>query len=183
MGLSSAKLRVERSLSLRLMLGLMTLMLNLIRSYGQEPRTLLTPSGKVLLTISGRISTTNAVGEARFDLAMLERLAGRKTVTETPWTSGTNTFLGPLGSAILDAVGASGKVLAIKALNDYTCEIPVEDFRKWPVILATRMNDCPLTIRSKGPLFLIYPFDRYPYLYNEIYFNRSVWQVKSIEVR
>jgi hypothetical protein len=92
-------------------------------------------------------------------------------------------FEGPLGSAFLDAVGAKGDTLLITALNDYTAEVPIEDFRKWPVILATRMNGEPMPVREKGPIFVIYPFDADPALYNELYFNRSVWQVKSIEVR
>ena len=49
-------------------------------------------------------------------------------------------------------------------------------------ILAIKMNGEPMTVRNKGPLFLIYPFDTNPDLYNEKYFNRSVWQIKEIEV-
>ena len=40
-----------------------------------------------------------------------------------------------------------------------------------------------MAVREKGPLFVIYPFDADPSLFNEKYFNRSVWQVKAIEVR
>ena len=39
-----------------------------------------------------------------------------------------------------------------------------------------------MSIRDKGPIFMIYPFDKNPELYNEKYFSRSVWQIKSIEV-
>ena len=87
------------------------------------------------------------------------------------------------GAALLDAVGAKGTTLKVTALNDYAAEIPVEDFRKWPVILATRRDGAEMPVRDKGPLFVIYPFDVDKTLYNEKYFNRSVWQVKSIEIR
>lgn len=141
------------------------------------------PEGKVVLTVTGNIETKNDGDAAVFDLSMLEALPGRKSEVETPWTKGKVNFEGPLGSAFLDAVGAKGNTLLITALNDYTAEVPIEDFRKWPVILATRMNGEPMPVREKGPIFVIYPFDADPALYNELYFNRSVWQVKSIEVR
>ena len=38
------------------------------------------------------------------------------------------------------------------------------------------------SVRDKGPLFLVYPFDTNPETYNEKYFSRSVWQIKEIEV-
>ena len=39
-----------------------------------------------------------------------------------------------------------------------------------------------MSVRDKGPLFVIYPFDEAPELNNETYYGRSAWQVKSIEV-
>ena len=39
-----------------------------------------------------------------------------------------------------------------------------------------------MSVRDKGPIFVIYPFDEAPELYNETYFGRSVWQAVSVEV-
>ena len=36
------------------------------------------------------------------------------------------------------------------------------------------------SIRDKGPLFIIYPFDQDESLRNETYFARSVWQLKEL---
>lgn len=141
------------------------------------------PKGDVILTVTGQIKSTNHAAAADYDLAMLEALPGRATVTETPWTKGTAKFEGPLGSALLDQLGAEGTTLKITALNDYVVEVPVEDFRKWPVILATRKDGKLMPVRDKGPIFVIYPFDADRSLYNEKIFSRSAWQVKSIEVR
>jgi hypothetical protein len=137
----------------------------------------------VVLTVSGRITATNAGATATYDMAMLEALPGRATETETPWTKGKVKFEGPLGAALLDQLGASGTTLKITALNDYVVEVPVEDFRKWPVILATRKDGKAMPVRDKGPIFVVYPFDLDRSLYNERIFSRSAWQVKSIEVR
>lgn len=140
------------------------------------------PAGDVILSVTGNVANTNADGAADFDLAMLEALAGRSATMETPWTAGATAFDGPLLEAVIDAAGGHGKRLLVKALNDYTAEIPIEDATTLETILAVRMNGAPMSVRDKGPLFLIYPFDRHPELYNEKYFSRSVWQIREIEV-
>lgn len=141
------------------------------------------PKGPVVLTVTGEITQAGPDGKAVFDMAMLEKLPGRVTTTVTPWTKGETKFEGPLAKAVLEAVGAKGKTLVVTALNDYSVEIPVEDFVKWPVILATKMDGARMSVREKGPIFVIYPFDLDKSLYNEKYFSRSVWQVKSIVVK
>lgn len=141
------------------------------------------PGGTPILTVTGKISVKNTGEAAVFDLAMLKALPGRVTETETPWTKGKVRFAGPLGAAFLDAVGATGTTLHVVALNDYAVDVPVEDFRKWPVILAVEQDGRPMAVRDKGPIFVIYPFDLDPSLYDERIFARSAWQVKAIEVR
>lgn len=139
------------------------------------------PTGPVVLTVKGTISNTNAGDTAQFDLAMLEALKGRKGEMETPWTEGKVTFEGPLLREILAAVGATGTSLKVRALNDYAADVPAED-AKLDTILATKLDGKPMSIRDKGPLMLVYPFDLDADLYNEKYFSRSVWQIKEIEV-
>lgn len=145
--------------------------------------SLAAPTGPVVLTVTGKIGVTNADGAARFDMAMLAALPGRATETETPWTKGVTRFEGPFGSVLLEAVAATGTTLHVVALNDYAVDVPVEDLRKWPVILAIRKDGREIAVRDKGPIFVIYPFDQDASLYNEKIFARSAWQVKSIEVR
>lgn len=139
------------------------------------------PTGPVVLTVKGTISNTNAGDTAQFDLAMLEALKGRKGEMETPWTEGKVTFEGPLLREILAAVGATGTSLKVRALNDYAADVPAED-AKLDTMLATKLDGKPMSIRDKGPLMLVYPFDLDADLYNEKYFSRSVWQIKEIEV-
>jgi|EndMetStandDraft_7_1072992.scaffolds.fasta_scaffold00940_7 hypothetical protein len=140
------------------------------------------PSGEVVLEVTGLISNTNDAKAADFDLAMLTGMDNRVTKTSAPWYDGTHEFAGPLGSTLLDTVGASGTMLRVTALNDYVTEIPVSDFRDYRVVLATSIDGKLLSVRDKGPIFVIYPFDEHPELNNETYYGRSAWQVKSIEV-
>lgn len=146
------------------------------------PLALEKPGGEVILTISGAVRNPNDGAAAVFDLAMLEALAGRYAELETPWTEGRTRFGGPYLRSVLEAAGAQGKQLRVKALNDYEAHVPFEDAAALDTILATRMNGEPMSVREKGPLFLIYPFDTNPELYNEKYFGRSVWQIREIEV-
>ena len=110
------------------------------------------PEGRVILMISGRIDRANAKGVAEFDRAMLEAMPFTTIETMTPWTDGVARFEGPLARDLMTLVGARGSRLLATALNDYTVEIPMEDFENYPVILAMKMNGEVLRTRTKGPL-------------------------------
>ncbi|WP_434669674.1 molybdopterin-dependent oxidoreductase [Klebsiella sp. B345] len=138
------------------------------------------PTGKPVLTISGLIGNTNAGDTAVFDRDMLEKLGMETIVTTTPWYSGKVRFDGISLKKLMDLVGAKGDTAKVIALNDYTTTVPLEDFRKFPTILALKMNGEYMQIRDKGPLFIVYPYDSQPELQNQIYYSRSAWQVSKI---
>jgi hypothetical protein len=140
------------------------------------------PTGPVILTLTGDIANSNGNGQAAFAMAMLEALPGRSASMETPWTNGVTRFDGPLLRAVLEAAGAKGATLKLKAINDYAADVPIEDATGIDSMLALKMDGKPMSVRDKGPVFMIRPFDTNPELYNEKYFSRSVWQIKEIEV-
>ena len=141
------------------------------------------PKGDVVLVVRGNVENANTDnGTAAFDLAMLEAIAGRNGKMETPWTKGETAFSGPFLRNVLEAAGVhKGSKIVVHALNDYSAEVPMED-AKLDTILATRMNGELMSVRDKGPVFLVYPFDLDHNLYNEKYFSRSVWQIQELEV-
>ncbi|MFM2065909.1 MAG: hypothetical protein RLZZ584_818 [Pseudomonadota bacterium] len=143
---------------------------------------LATPKGKVVLTLSGKIGKTNAPGKAEFDMAMLEALPQHSFTTRTPWYKEARKFTGPLLRDVLAAAGAQGRVLKAMALNDYKVELPQEDTLAYGVVLARLMDDAPMPVRDKGPLFIVYPFDTDATLRSERYYSRSAWQLKSIVI-
>jgi hypothetical protein len=140
-------------------------------------------SGPVVLTVMGRLAQPNAGKVARFDMAMLERLPQRSFVTGTPWYGEAHKFTGPLLRDVLAACGASGSRLRAIALNDYSVDLPFEDTQHHDVLLARLLDDKPMAVRDKGPLFIIYPFDSDAQLRSTVYYSRSAWQLKSLEVR
>jgi len=141
------------------------------------------PSGPVVLSIAGTLQQPNRDGRALFDMAMLERLPQHSFTTKTPWYPAAHKFTGPLLRDVLAAAGAQGKQIEAIALNDYRVSIPMDDARRYAVIVARLMDGEPMSLRDKGPLFIIYPFDVEPVLRNSIYYSRSAWQLKALEVR
>jgi len=142
-----------------------------------------TPAEKPILTVSGKISTTNKDNTAQFDRAMLEAIGMETVETTTPWYTGAVKFEGVSLDKLMKHIGASGERAVFVALNDYSSEIPVEDFAKHNVILALKRNGEYMPVRDKGPLFVIYPFDSKPELKNQTFYGRSVWQVAKIVVK
>lgn len=141
------------------------------------------PSGPVVLSIAGTLQQPNRDGRALFDMAMLERLPQHSFTTTTPWYPVAHKFTGPLLRDVLAAAGAQGKLIEAIALNDYRVSIPMDDAKRHAVIVARLMDGEPMSLRDKGPLFIIYPFDVEPALRNSIYYSRSAWQLKALEVR
>lgn len=141
------------------------------------------PKGKVVLTVSGAISERNAEDRADFDMAMLAALSQFSFTTRTPWYKTPKKFTGPLLRDVLSAVGATGKTLSAVAINDYKVEIPADDANKFSVVMARLMDDQPMPLRDKGPLFIIYPYDSSEDLRSERYYSRSAWQLRKLVVK
>jgi hypothetical protein len=141
-----------------------------------------TPAEKPILTITGNIAATNAAGAALFDRTMLEKLGMVSFATTTPWYTGITTFEGVPMTKLLAEVDAKGERLVVVALNDYSSEIPIEDFAHYGVILALKRNGEYMPVRDKGPLFIVYPYDSSPELKSQKFYSRSAWQVKAMEV-
>ena len=146
-------------------------------------RALEMPAAPVVLTLSGRVRNTNVGATAQFDMPMLERLPQKTFSTRTPWYSQARSFTGPLLRDVLAAAGAKGTVLRAVALNDYWVDIPMDDAARYDMIIARLMDDKPMVVRDKGPLFIVYPFDSKSELRSTIYYSRSAWQLRTIEVQ
>jgi hypothetical protein len=161
----------------RRLLGLAALPLLPRAALALEP-----PEGAVVLTLSGRLRNPNRGAEAAFDMGMLGRLPQSSFITRTPWYALPRKFTGPLLRDVLAAAGGQGSLLRTLALNDYRVDIPFEDVQRFDVVLAHRLDDKPMPVREKGPLFIIYPFDSQGGLRNAVYYSRCAWQLRAIEV-
>ncbi len=144
---------------------------------------LATPTGKVVLTVTGNISMHNAPKQAVFDLKMIEALPQHSFTTQTPWYSTPVKFTGPKLSDVLAAVGAQGKDIQAVAINNYQITIPMSDAQRYPVVMAWKINDQPIPVRAKGPLFIAFPYDNDAALRTAQYYERSIWQLKQLNIQ
>jgi hypothetical protein len=139
-------------------------------------------AGEVILTVTGAIEVTNAEGAAVFDLAALESLETATFDTSTIWTEGVQSFEGVELVELLAAVGAEGSLLRAVALNDYAVDIPMEDAVEGGALLAFLRNGETMSLREKGPLWIVYPYDSAAAFQTEEIYARSIWQLDRIEV-
>lgn len=140
------------------------------------------PTGTPILTISGDIDTTNEGDTLVLDVETFTALGTESIETSTIWTDGVNTFEGVSLKTLTDLVGAENGQLLASAINDYTVEIPVSDAVENGPIVAYRLNGDEMSVRDKGPLWIIYPYDQSADYRTEVIYSRSIWQLDRIEV-
>jgi hypothetical protein len=140
------------------------------------------PQGPVVLKVSGLIEAHNQGKVAALDMKALQALPQKSFTTQTPWDQKPVTFSGPLLRDVLQLVKAKGQHIRAVALNDYRVKLPQSDAREHDVVVAVQMNGQAIPVRTKGPLFIVYPFDAKKELQHKTYYERSIWQLKAIEV-
>lgn len=139
------------------------------------------PKGEIVLKVTGDLAVTNGDHSASFDEAMLKDLGVISFKTSTVWTDGTPEFTGVSLHNLVAKLGIKAKVLNMYAVNDYVVEVPLTDAVEGGPIIAFAMDGKPMTLRDKGPLWLIYPFDSKPEYQTETTFSRSIWQLVRID--
>lgn len=141
------------------------------------------PTGKVLLVVTGKINETNMGAEAHLDRALLQSIGIKKLSTSNQYEPGVHDYEGVMLKDLLSFVGASGTTLVALALDGYSIEIPVHDAERYPVLLAMEKKGEPMTVREKGPIWVIYPIDQFKELHDQKYSSRSIWQLNRIDVQ
>lgn len=121
----------------------------------------------------------------KLDLSQLDALPQRELIQELPTPlgiPGEHHWQGISLRELLKLSGRQSTSLRLMALNGYFAQIPMTDIERFDPLLAYRRDGQNLTIRDKGPFILIYPFDQSRELNQQIYINRSVWQIHEIHI-
>ena len=139
-------------------------------------------SGQVLLTINGDIAKMDQGNTAIFDQALLDKLPQEEFATSTIWTQDVKIFSGPTLQGLLDYVGAGAGDIRARALNDYAIDIPRTEVLQNTPIIATRIDGMPFSVREKGPLWIVFPYDREPRFRSELIYALSVWQLAALTI-
>ncbi len=97
-------------------------------------------------------------GDKSYSPADLEAIAFKRLTTVTPWRDQPAAFDGVLLSDLLAANGLQDvPAINVIAENDYAVVIPAEVWKRWPVLIATRVNGKAHTRRQRGPIQFVLP--------------------------
>lgn len=114
------------------------------------------------------------------DLKALPAASIETDLPEALQIEGHHVWTGVPLRVILSLLGPGISQIRLNALNDYSITIPVSDIESYNPLLAYSRDGQELAIRDKGPLIVIYPFGQYPELEQQVYLNRTIWQVGEI---
>ncbi|WPC73194.1 oxidoreductase [Vibrio porteresiae] len=129
-----------------------------------------------VLTVTGIPKTQE------FSLDQLIKNADEEIVTATPWTDGQTKFKGISAQKLLSLTGGSKSNLKVIALNNYWAVIPYADIEKYNPVFAVERNGEEMSVRDKGPIWVIYPLSKFDQVSNELLHSRMVWQVNRVEL-
>lgn len=103
--------------------------------------------------------------------------------TETIWTEGVQSFTGVTLASFVQDLGLKGGEIEAIAINEYSVKIPVSDAVNGGPIIAFERNNAPMSIRNKGPLWVVYPYDSDPAFQTEAVYSRSIWQLEKLIIK
>ncbi|MEQ6250184.1 molybdopterin-dependent oxidoreductase [Sulfitobacter sp. HNIBRBA3233] len=129
------------------------------------------------------LTVTTADRTESFTLEEILAMPQTTVVTKNDYVDETTIFQGPSLRSVLQEMDITqDAALEMTALNDFSSQVPAADAFEYDVILAVLLNGERMSVRDKGPIWVIYPMDDNPELHDEIYNDRLVWQLKSISV-
>lgn len=132
-----------------------------------------------LLTVTPAAGQAEVIALTREQLEVMPATTFRTTTT---WTDGVRTFTGVALKDLLHALSLEGDVLRATALNDYSVDIPTSDAVQGGPIVAYLIDHQPFSVRDKGPLWIVYPYDSSADYQTEVIYSRSIWQLDRIEM-
>jgi hypothetical protein len=142
-----------------------------------------TPSGDVVLIVSGDVTNTNVGDTIQFDMNTLEKIGLVSYEVSDPWLLENITYTGVLLSDLLKVANASDTMTEVfaSALDGYAISIPLSEIEAWPVLVATQSNGAHMAVENSGPTRIIFPYDSH----DDITYarNMSVWNLESLDVR
>ncbi len=121
--------------------------------------------------------------EQVFTLEDLRNLNQVEILTANEFVDDQKLFRGPLARDVLTAMDVQVSAdIKLTAANDYQVEIPVRELFDYNVILALEIDGKPLSLRDKGPIWLIYPMSDHAELRDPVFNSRLVWQLIKMEL-
>lgn len=142
------------------------------------------PEQAPILTVTGKIGTTNEGQAIVMDLTTLEKAGLVEYTVKDPFEDRPVRYSGVLMRDLLALwqVANDAQTVHIAALNDYKIDIPIRDFRQYPILFALEADGVYMQPDYRGPAMLVYPVDQYEF--DLIAVQRNwIWQIKTIDIQ
>lgn len=136
-------------------------------------------SGRESLHVHGKIET----GAMKVDLDLLRQWGVETLQTQTPFTDGEPVFTGITFARLWERIAPTGETIRARAVNDYVIEESAEQLIAMEAFLAYESDGRLLTVRDKGPFWIVFPWSRRPDLSAPGVYSLSIWQLVELEVR
>lgn len=135
------------------------------------------------LFASPELVVEGSSGTLVFDFEELEAFPQTTVVTASPYFDGKEEFSGPTLKRVVERFGLSGETtLTMHALNDYKVGGSVEQLMDLDAIIATRRDSKKMSVRNRGPFWVILPLSDRPELDVEEVHRFMVWQLSRISL-
>lgn len=112
----------------------------------------------------------------------LAEMPQHSVLTTNEFTDKPLTYTGPLARDVLELLALDSlETVRFTAVNDYFIDVPTDELNRYDVVLALEVDGRRLSLRDKGPLWLMYPLSQHPELAGPIYNARLIWQVVRVD--
>lgn len=119
----------------------------------------------------------------QFTIDDLQALPAVSFETETIWFTGSQRFTGVPLAALMQQVGITEGTIEASGSDDSIIELDMSTAAEAGAIIAYQRNGSPMSVRKKGPLRVVYPFDDFPPLKRDLLFDNTIWHLVRIVVK
>ncbi len=139
-------------------------------------------SNKLLNINTAQASQCN--GDIALDAKALLALPQQRFATKHTWAEQAETFSGPLLQDVLSMACPNTQIsrLMLRAINDYSVEMDFNKIRHYKPIIALSVNGKRLSVRNKGPLWIMLPIDEFTELPPRSLDDIMIWQLSDISI-
>lgn len=156
---------------------------SVIREPDLRPGTVpVAPQGKPLVTVTGRIATTNVAGALRLDEAELDRMGLLAMSVDDPWAKRRLALQGVWLRDLIELAkpDAGATTLRMRALDDYQVDLNLADVRADAILLAIRdAQGAALSVEDGGPARVVFADGLTDRFSPEMW----IWNIDTIDVR
>ena len=133
-----------------------------------------------LLSIQA-LENSGCASTKQFNSAQLLALPQQQFVTKHSWSEEAETFSGPLLEDVLNTTCNNTQKIKLTALNDYAIDMDFSEVKKYQPIIALSVNGKRLSIREKGPLWVMLALDEHK-IKDRSLDGLMIWQLSDIEI-